>query len=328
MSRRVLPGIVLGLLQASAMAAGQAVTTTVMLQATVTQAAPNQAIHFTLSASAKNYAYMMAAPTRFSYRFDWGDGTTTQSAQTQADHAYAAAGTYRVSATVLANTYKPATVAQSNEVTVTIGQQPSKASKPRRVTLGAKPTEIRPGGKVAFAAAVEAPPADAQYEFDFGDGPPTQAQSDQRIEHVYTSAGSYAATVTMLTNDETQAQTSPPVTITVAVPQPVEPGPVNPGGTGQTFQPQHWYGSPSALLLLGAAVLLLGAGVVAARSLIPRHSPFSYAAVADAGWHGMRATRPQRTLFTLVPGMGPVNHEMRHSGTDGRGERRRSGYES
>jgi PKD repeat protein len=181
------------------------------LTANTQNAQPNQSIHFTLSWDRPVY--------RVTYRFDWGDGRTEDRADPAADHAYVSPGSYpvRVTARAIANTEiaggKLQNVSiQSNAITIAVvlPQQPT-------VTL----TPDKPNAAVDDAVVLVATPTpvapNATYRFDFGDGIQPPDSNLNRIEHIYRTAGTFQARVTVIIDGE-QWAASPPVEIIVTAP--------------------------------------------------------------------------------------------------------------
>ena len=128
-----------------------------------------------------------------SYAFDFGDGTRTGAQQAPtAGHSYTAPGGYSLTVTVT-NSSGLSSV-QSRAVTV---DPPAAAAPTARLsvspTSGSAPLQV-----TADASASSDPQGQAlSYDFDFGDGTRTGAQQAPTAGHSYTSAGSYALTVTV-----------------------------------------------------------------------------------------------------------------------------------
>jgi len=151
-----------------------------------------------------------------SYRFDFGDGTaavTTMAPTANAQHTYAAAGTYTVTLTVTDTGGLTSTPARYT-ITVTGSDSPPVA----RLTvtqLSSPALTVNADGSASTDA--DATPI-ASYRFTFGDGTAavTTTAPTASAQHTYASAGTYTVT---LTATDTGGLTSAPATATITVTQ-------------------------------------------------------------------------------------------------------------
>lgn len=181
------------------------------------------------------------------YHWDFGDGTTADTATPNTTHTYTNAGTFATTVTVNVPSGCPAT-AKSTSVTVT---QPPAC--PSLTGLTASPSSGAAPLAVNFQASVTNPGAivpDAQgnlYHWNFGDGT-TAHTPTPNTSHTYAGVGSFAATVTVNVPTGCPA-TAASTSLTAA-------GPTTPPPTGGGFN------LCAALLILAVALLLIGALVV------------------------------------------------------------------
>ncbi len=146
-----------------------------------------------------------------SYKFAWGDGTSTgpQSGAT-AGHTYTASGTYTVTLTVTDSVGLTSTAT----VTVTVSAGPPTAALSLSANSGAAPVAI--GADASGSAAGSSPIA--TYSFGWGDGTSTGPQSAATASHTYTNGGTYTVTVTVTDSDGSSAQATQQVVVTVLPP--------------------------------------------------------------------------------------------------------------
>ncbi len=146
-----------------------------------------------------------------SYKFTWGDGTSTgpQSGAT-GGHTYTASGTYTVTVTVTDS----AGLTSTATATVTVSSAPPTAALTLSAYSGAAPVDI--GADASGSAAGSSPIA--TYSFAWGDGTSTGPQSGASANHTYTNGGIYTVKVTVTDTDGSSAQTTQQVVVTVLPP--------------------------------------------------------------------------------------------------------------
>lgn len=146
-----------------------------------------------------------------SYRWDFGDGST--SSGVRVTKRYSAAGTYTVTLTVTDN--RGASASTTQEVRVRSPNQPPVAS------FTFSPTNPDPGETVSFDASSAHDPDGTivSYSWDFGDG---GTGSGVSVTHVYSAAGTYVVTLTVTDNQGATAQAQK--TIQVGPPPQTLPG--------------------------------------------------------------------------------------------------------
>lgn len=142
------------------------------------------------------------------FRWDFGDGTTRQTATGTVEHRYARPGRYTV--TVIAIDPQGA---QSPPASLPLTVR----NAPPTARIQAEPLEGPVPLRVAFEGRGSRDPDGSlvSYEWAFGDG--TTAQGE-RVEHVYGTAGVFTATLTV--TDEDGATATASVTIRVEEPKP------------------------------------------------------------------------------------------------------------
>ena len=139
------------------------------------------------------------------YHWNFGDGARGDGRID--DHAYATAGTYIVTLTVVDSYGRSASRSQS--LTVTAGLQPT-------AVFTYSPTVIRVGQTVNFNAAQSRPAAGGtltRYEWIFGDGT-TQVTGGPTTSKTYGVAGTYQVTLTV-TDNAGRTTTSSPTGVTI-----------------------------------------------------------------------------------------------------------------
>jgi len=141
------------------------------------------------------------------YAWDFGDDTSGQGKTVS--HSYQAAGPYTVTLTVTDNGTPAMTGTATRQVTVTASNRAPAANF----------TADRVSGNVPLTAAFDGSDSSdpdgtiAQYSWDFGDG---KTGSGIRASHVYETAGTYQATLTV--TDEKGSSASASRTISVSEP--------------------------------------------------------------------------------------------------------------
>ena len=156
----------------------------------------NQAVNFGVNASdAENETLAVA--------WEFGDGATGAGATIS--HAFAAAGTYAVEATV-----SDAENAISGSVLITVIAPPQISSGPI-----ATPASGFTGQTIAFTAAAQTTDTIAlSYAWNFGDGSPSVTGAS--VSHVFSSAGTYNVTLTVTDSVGQQVQQS--ISVVIAAP--------------------------------------------------------------------------------------------------------------
>jgi parallel beta-helix repeat protein len=129
-----------------------------------------------------------------SYRFDFGDGTTTgPQAGATAQHTYQEAGTYTVEVTVTDTAGNSS--AATTQVTVTAAQEaPPTAALTVSPSSGTAPLEVN--ADASDSTDTDQTPIES-YKFDFGDGTVEGPQSSPTASHIYQEAGTYTVRVTV-----------------------------------------------------------------------------------------------------------------------------------
>ncbi len=142
------------------------------------------------------------------YTWDFGDATPGSTVQNPT-HTYATAGSF--TATVTVSDGKGGTASAPLTIVVT---QPNRAPT---VTVARTPAgDVTTADSVAFTATgADADNDPLTYSWDFGDGTP--ASSQQNPSHTYTTAGTYAAKVTV-SDGRGGTVTSNPLTVIVTQP--------------------------------------------------------------------------------------------------------------
>jgi PKD repeat protein len=139
------------------------------------------------------------------YQWDFGDGG--RSSGRTASHAYASAGTYVVTLTLVDGVGRSQSRSQS--ITVLAGTNPTAA-------FVFSPTSIRVGTQVNFNASASRGGAGASivsYRWDFGDGSPIVTTGNPVTSKVYTVTATYNVTL-VVTDSNGRTAT---VTVSVAV---------------------------------------------------------------------------------------------------------------
>lgn len=162
----------------------------------------NQDIFFNASATT-------AAPGRTIRSYEWTFGDGNRGSGSIVVHRYTAGGNYQVQMTAIddAGTVARSTVAL--QVGVTLGPEPV-------ADLTATPGTPSANQPVAFNASASRPGTGAtivSYTFNWGDGSPEEVHTNALQTHVYTSGGTFVATVTV--RDSLGRSASDQVTVTV-----------------------------------------------------------------------------------------------------------------
>jgi PKD repeat protein len=192
--------------------------------------APGDDVSFDATASSPQ-------PSITGYTWNFGDGSTPGPPDTtpQADHHYAARGTYTVTLTVTTDGQT-----DSTSQTITVDDPPTAA-------FTASPSAVPEGNQVTFDASGSSPGDSAgsitDYSWDFGDGTSAVDRgTDATVSHTFTDPGTY--TVTLTTTDDLHVVNTTPTTeqVTVAPFTVSAPVPAPGGGDDVTFTA----GSPGA----------------------------------------------------------------------------------
>ncbi len=200
------------------------------------------------------------------YRYFWGDGTTSWSLSSTATHTYASVGTYTVDAAVNDSL---GVVGHSTNGTVTVS---SGAPPALSVSLSFSTTN----GTVPFTTSLHATvsggtPPYTLYTWTFGDGGYATTTTTATVSHTYTSAGTFVAKVSV-TDSAGATASSAPVVVTVALGSPplsvallvsaavgTVPAPItfsaNASGGSGTYGPYTWtFGDGTTRSTSGATV--------------------------------------------------------------------------
>jgi PKD repeat protein len=143
----------------------------------------------------------------YSYSWNFGDGSATSTAQNPS-HIYNSAGTYTATLTVT-DSSSPAKTATAT-VTTTV----SAVGNPLAATASATPTSGQVPLNVAFAGTATGGSPPYSYSWNFGDGSATSTA--QNPSHIYNSAGTYTATLTVTDNSSPAKTATSKVTITAS----------------------------------------------------------------------------------------------------------------
>jgi PKD repeat protein len=175
------------------------------------QASINQTLQFT--------GILEPAIDNVSYRFNWGDGTSTAPLSTStANHSYSKAGTYKI-----------LLVAEVGRSLVARAVATVRVKNPRRsVWLQADRENAEVNQSVHFVGGLR-PPVNGRsvrYQFNWGDGSKSEVLPDGIADHAYTSPGTYSVVLTAVPSVErftaamvNPAITSPVLSIQVHLPQ-------------------------------------------------------------------------------------------------------------
>jgi PKD repeat protein len=144
--------------------------------------------------------------TIVSYQWNFGDGSTGSGVTTS--HRYSGAGAYTVTLTV---TDDAQATTQATQVLL-VGGNAAQGS----AALTATPSAGRPGQRVVFDASASTPSTGSSivsYKFDYGDGSPQETSGNPVQSHVYSSVGTFVASVEVTdSNGKTSTRT---VTVTI-----------------------------------------------------------------------------------------------------------------
>ncbi len=153
-----------------------------------------------------------------SYAWSFGDGQTGTGANVS--HAYVTAGTYTATLTVTDD--DGATASKSVTIVVAALPPPPPANVAPVANVSASPTSGMAPLAVSFngSASMDSDGTIVAYAWAFGDG---QTGTGATPTHIYASAGTYAATLTV--TDDDGATNSSGVAITVSAPPPPPPPP-------------------------------------------------------------------------------------------------------
>ena len=142
-----------------------------------------------------------------SYAWNFGDGATANSSQT--NHTFTSAGTFTTTLTVtnaLGQTHSTITTVTVNEVVAE--NTPPSAVISSSTAIGEAPLSISFDGSGSYDT--EGPIS--SYLWNFGDG--SQPTTEARVTYKYTVAGTYSASLTVTDNQGATNTTSTPVIIT------------------------------------------------------------------------------------------------------------------
>ena len=161
--------------------------------AALTVTPPTGAINLDVTADASASVDNDGLSPIASYRFDFGDGSSTVGPQTTATatHTYRDPGTYTVTVTVtdtggLSSTATSTVTVRDDAPAAAVSLLPASGPVPLTTTADAS------GSTDTDAAPI------ASYSFDWGDGSaPSGAQSSPQASHSYTERGTYTVTVTV-----------------------------------------------------------------------------------------------------------------------------------
>jgi PKD repeat protein len=183
-----------------------------------TNPSANQIIFFNAAGSTA-----AAGHTLTSYKWDFGDGSITNSTTPSTSHTFTAAGSYSVALTVTDDTNVQA------RVVVLISVASTGTAGPPSASFTFSPTAPAAGQSVFFNGSTSAASSGrtiTSYDWTFGDG---ATGTGVTTSHAYSLAGTYAVQL-KVTDDAGQSTTSSPTTITVGNP----PAPT----ANFTFSPQ------------------------------------------------------------------------------------------
>jgi PKD repeat protein len=142
------------------------------------------------------------------YRWDFGDGGTSNGASPTTTHVFAAAGTYVVRLTVTDSNGRTGTT--TNNVTVTVAPAPT-------ASFTVSPTSPAAGQVVNFNGSGSTAPAGSTitaYAWNFGDG--GTASNGPTTSHRFTTAGTYVVRLTVTDSAGRTGTTTNSVTVTAA----------------------------------------------------------------------------------------------------------------
>jgi PKD repeat protein len=143
----------------------------------------------------------------YSYSWNFGDGTATSTAQNPS-HTYNAAGTFTATLTVTDSSSPLKTTTAS--VTTTV----SAVGNPLAATVSATPTSGQTPLNVTFAGTATGGSPPYAYSWNFGDGSATSTV--QNPSHVYNSAGTFTATLTVTDSSSPPKSATSTVSITAS----------------------------------------------------------------------------------------------------------------
>ncbi len=187
---------------------------TVSLGANPTSALTGETITFTAGGSDPDGTIVSAM-------CDFGDGTSAILAGSTTTHAYASAGVY--TAVLTATDNFGATATASVQVTI--------AGRPPTVTASVSPATAETGDSVQFTATATDPDGTiVSYAWDFADGMQLTT-NNSTVGHTYTTAGDYAATVTVTDTDGLTASD----TVSISITAPNQPPTVSVSATPTTI---------------------------------------------------------------------------------------------
>jgi LPXTG-motif cell wall-anchored protein len=192
------------------------------------------------------------------YHWDFGDGSSADTASGSTSHTYAASGSYTVNVTVTDNSGATTTSSGCSAVTVTA---PPPVNQPPIVSC---PTMALTGATLTASSSASDPDGTiANYHWSWGDGS-TSDTTTNSASHTYTANGTYVVGLTVTDNDGATASTSGCPTVTVSS---ISSGGSNGGnnggsngGTTVSGSTQH-KGSTGGTQVLGEKLPKTGANV-------------------------------------------------------------------
>jgi PKD repeat protein len=163
----------------------------------------------TLGASVAFTALAVGGTAPYSYSWSFGDGSTGTGASTT--HTYSLAGTYTVTLTVK-DTSSPQQIATSRQI-VSVSNPPPTLT----ASLSYNPATPQSWQQVTFTGSVAGGTSPYSYSWNYGDG---ATGSGQTVTHSYSSAGSFAVTLTVKDSGSPQQTVTTQQTISITSPPP------------------------------------------------------------------------------------------------------------
>ncbi|NPV61381.1 MAG: PKD domain-containing protein [Methanotrichaceae archaeon] len=220
----------------------------------LTPAAPSGSIS---GFSGTSYSYSAVTTDsdrdRLTYTFDWGDGTTTETAQvrsglrTSASHAWDTTGSYEV--TVRATDSKGGTSGTSSPLIVAITSN----SPPLSPALPSGPDSGRTRVYYSYSASTTDPDDDQlKFTFDWGDGTTSQSSlissgSAASLSHRWSRTGTFSVRAMATDSKGASSEWSPSLTVTISYTLNSPPEqPLPPRGADKGFQRRSYYYSATA----------------------------------------------------------------------------------
>lgn len=232
------------------------------------------------------------------YHFDFGDSSAQNSSSNEVTYPYHRAGNYQ--ATVTASTGGRGRTVSSSPIALTIS--PPKVLPRVKVEVLSK--DLISGKDLLFIASLEPPVPVRQYQFNWGDGLPSEAvAANGRATHRYAQKGSYNLVVTALT-PKTYPAPLENNSLTLIISKP-----------GWQF---IWPPTLGELLLLAAVIAAMIYAPRIVRLVINKlqppagHPGLRATGSPDGGDHTIAYINPSLPYvsFTLKPGMDSAEHEI------------------